>query len=238
MVWFWSLILKLYHKNEDMATKARGWVGILYPDSAPEDWKERIENTHIPALVSPLHDKDKNPDGTLKKPHWHVFLIWESGPTTERNAQRVLTEIGCIELVQPVESVPGMTRYLIHADNPEKAQYSASDVMTFNGANYTEASSSVVTDTKILREIVAFICEKKIRYFSELVKYCEENGEDEWFYIISSKKCFFIKSVIESQEKKFRDEMLELMQQGAYKGRRLDEKADDYEPEEGADDAE
>lgn len=32
--------------------------------------------------------------------------------------------------------------------------------------------------------------------------------------------------------------MLELMQQGAYKGRRLDEEADDYEPEEGADDAE
>lgn len=225
-------MLKLYHKNDIMASKSRGWVGILYPDSAPEDWKERIENTHIPALVSPLHDKDKNPDGTLKKPHWHVFLIWESGPTTERNAQRVLTEIGCIELVQPVESVPGMTRYLIHADNPEKAQYRASDVLTFNGANYREASSSVVTDTKILREIMDFIHEKKIRYFYQLVRYCSKTGQDDWFYIISSKKCYFIKSVIESQAKRFNDEKLARMQ-----GEALDEEADDYEPEEEADDA-
>lgn len=49
------------------AGRTRNFVGILYPESAPKDWREKLAEAKIEALVSPLHDKDKNPDGEPKK---------------------------------------------------------------------------------------------------------------------------------------------------------------------------
>lgn len=46
--------------------RARVWTFILYPDSAPEDWREVISSWHVPACASPLHQYDKNPDGSPK----------------------------------------------------------------------------------------------------------------------------------------------------------------------------
>ena len=38
--------------------KIRAIAGILYTDSAPADWQDRIADLHMMALVSPLHDSD------------------------------------------------------------------------------------------------------------------------------------------------------------------------------------
>lgn len=46
--------------------KVRAIAGILYTESAPADWKERIANLHMMALVSPLHDSDVQADGSPK----------------------------------------------------------------------------------------------------------------------------------------------------------------------------
>ena len=37
---------------------------------------------------------------------------------------------------EPVQSLWAYTRYLTHLDNPEKAQYSSLDVLTFGGYEY------------------------------------------------------------------------------------------------------
>ena len=47
--------------------RARTWTFILYPESAPENWRYILDGYHIPWVESPLHDKDVNPDGTVKK---------------------------------------------------------------------------------------------------------------------------------------------------------------------------
>ena len=46
--------------------KVRAIAGILYTDSAPADWQDRIANLHMMALVSPLHDSDVQADGSPK----------------------------------------------------------------------------------------------------------------------------------------------------------------------------
>ena len=43
--------------------QSRSWTFVLYPESCPEDWQEKLLG--VPFLRSPLHDKDVNPDGTL-----------------------------------------------------------------------------------------------------------------------------------------------------------------------------
>ena len=43
--------------------KKRYWAFVLYPESAPENWKEILQQTGLSCCVSPLHDKDINPTG-------------------------------------------------------------------------------------------------------------------------------------------------------------------------------
>src|SRR5699024_11179639 len=59
-------------RRKDKDERTRNWTFVVYPESAPEDWREIIDDLHVPWIESPLHDKDVNPDGEIKKPHWHV----------------------------------------------------------------------------------------------------------------------------------------------------------------------
>ena len=52
--------------------KKRAWGGVIYPESLPENWLEILQNSGLQIAISPLHDKDINPDGTIKKPHYHI----------------------------------------------------------------------------------------------------------------------------------------------------------------------
>lgn len=122
--------------------KNRYWGFIIYPDSLPVDWKDILSSTGLPIAISPLH-KDKNPDGSIKKLHYHVLACWD-GPTTYKCAYEVsqLVNGSC---PVPVLSVRGMYRYHLHLDNPEKVQYRDEDRLLLGGfdiSNYTNLTDS------------------------------------------------------------------------------------------------
>ena len=62
-------------KTRDL--RQRTYATIVYPDSAPNDWQDILASLCIPAFISPLHDKDTNPTGEPKKPHYHVLLMFD-----------------------------------------------------------------------------------------------------------------------------------------------------------------
>ena len=95
---------------------------------------ERLDQCHVAALVSPLHDRDTNPSGEPKKPHYHVLLMFESPADYESKVAPIFAEIGAVGR-ETVNSARGYARYLCHLDNPEKAQYSPSEVRCMGGAN-------------------------------------------------------------------------------------------------------
>ena len=66
------------------AGRTRTWTFILYPESVPDNWRETLNDLFIEWVESPLHDKDVNPDGEIKKPHWHILLIFPSVKTYEQ----------------------------------------------------------------------------------------------------------------------------------------------------------
>ena len=40
-------------------TRAKDWTFIVYPESAPEDWRSILaDRLQVKAIISPLHDKD------------------------------------------------------------------------------------------------------------------------------------------------------------------------------------
>lgn len=78
--------------------RARGWACIVYPDSAPENWVDRLGEAHIQTLISPLHDKDLRADGEPKKPHYHVLAMFDN-PVTELSA-KIISGASVLQLHQ------------------------------------------------------------------------------------------------------------------------------------------
>ena len=69
--------------------KGRDWTFLVYPESAPKNWRSILDGTHMRWIESPLHDRDTNPDGSKKKPHWHIMLSAD-GPITERQVENII----------------------------------------------------------------------------------------------------------------------------------------------------
>lgn len=170
--------------------KKRNWAFVLYPESAPEDWRERLQLTGLQCAISPLHDKDLNADNTPKKAHYHVILAY-SGPTSF-NAVKSLTEALRQPIPQPLEQIRGYYRYLTHKDNPEKYQYDERDIITINGFNisdFVEMSKSEVIVLK--RQLQTLIRERDILEYSEFLDYIQDNGTTEEYDVASSHTIFF-----------------------------------------------
>lgn len=157
--------------------KKRNWAFVLYPESAPKNWRERLQKSGLQCAISPLHDKDTNPDGEPKKPHYHVILVYGS-PTTYNNVKALTNGQLGQTVPQPLEQVRGYYRYLTHADNPEKAQYSAGDIQLLNGfdiRDYVEMTKSEVMRYK--RELLAFVRDNDILEYSDLLDILMDGGE-------------------------------------------------------------
>ena len=64
--------------------RSRVWTFVCYPESVREGWRDALDDLHIAWAESPLHDKDTNADGSAKKPHWHVLLVFDGKKSYEQ----------------------------------------------------------------------------------------------------------------------------------------------------------
>lgn len=77
--------------------------------------------------VGILHDKDITEEGTPKKPHYHIIIKFENASTFGSVLKLIPNhEESNMRLVK---SMKGACRYLLHLDNPEKAQYVADELV-------------------------------------------------------------------------------------------------------------
>lgn len=148
--------------------KGRIWASVGYPESLPTDWKDKLIETGLQIAISPLHDKDINPTGEVKKPHYHIIFNYD-GPTTYNHVKELCDSLNMTIPIK-LESLKGMYRYHLHLDNPEKYQYDDRDRILLNG--FDSKSVDVLTATeidKITTEILAFIDDNDILEYSDLL---------------------------------------------------------------------
>lgn len=190
-------------------TKKRYWTFVLYPESAPSDWRDILQRTGLEIAISPLHDKDKDPTGEPKKEHYHVILCYE-GPTTGGAVKRLTDDLGQ-PIPLPVDSVRGLYRYFIHKDNPEKYQYDEGEITTINGFNILDfADLSSADKTKIKLELIKFIVEKNICEYSDFIIEVMKLEKDDYFLIASTQTIFFNAFI---KSKKFKKEKIYIREQ-------------------------
>lgn len=189
--------------------KKRNWAFVLYPESAPKNWKDILIETGLQIAISPLHDKDFNADNEEKKAHYHIIIVYD-GPTTYNNVRNLTESLGQ-PIPQPLEQVRGYYRYLTHKDNPEKYQYDEKDILTFNGFNikdFVELTSSEIIALK--KQIQSFIRDNEILEYSILMDTLLDNDMNNLYEVASNNTYFFDKYITSFRNRynKFKDSIL------------------------------
>lgn len=180
--------------------RVRNWTFLVYPDSAPADWIEKLTDEQVPFIVSPLHDKDKTETGEPKKAHWHVVLVF--GGKKSYDQVKSLTESVLGTVPKVVKDIRAMVRYLTHIDYPSKAQYDRKDIKLCGGVD-VDLDSYFLTKSdlkQIRREMFEFLIDNEITEICDLVDYAEKN-RPEWFdQIVNSD--YLMTAVINSRRHK------------------------------------
>ena len=190
-----------------MAIRGRNWAFVVYPESLPKNWEEIVTETGLPMAFSPLHDKDLNPTGEVKKPHYHVICYYEN-PSTQKSVKEYVTEKLNGTIPIKLESMVGMYRYHLHLDNPEKYQYDDRDRKFFNGFDVNKVDSLTYTEIgKLLREIQVLIKENNIYEYSDLLDILLENEKFN-MWDVARNHTILLNSYITSKRHKLKDEEL------------------------------
>lgn len=177
-------------------SRYRNFASIVYPESAVDNWQSILSDNHIASFISPLHDKDINPTGEPKKPHYHVILMFDSVKTSQQ-AQEIFQKIGAVGC-EVVKSIRGYARYLCHLDNPEKAQYDVESVRSLCGADYNHVIGLAVDRYKAIREIIQFCKDNRIYSYATLFEYCMTERSD-WFRVLCDNGSYVIDMYLKSK---------------------------------------
>lgn len=176
--------------------RTRNFATVVYPESAPENWKEILSMEFIPSFISPLHNKDKNPTGEVKKEHYHVMILFEGVKTVEQ-AQEIFNKIGGVGC-EKINSVRGYARYLCHLDNPDKYQYDEKELVALCGADYHGICNLVTDKYKAIKEMIEYCSENNVYAYSDLLEYCMVNKFD-WFRVLCDNGTIVIKEYLKSR---------------------------------------
>lgn len=154
------------------------WQFIVYPDSAPENWRDELSQLGLPFSVSPLHNRDVNESAEggpeFKKEHYHMIMIWNN-PTTWLNAIRIAENIHA-PLPLPVLNVRNRYDYFIHKNDPHKYQYDPADIECFNGFNIADLDKLTGAEVfSIMNELTNIVRENVITDYADLIFYCLDN---------------------------------------------------------------
>lgn len=180
--------------------RQRWWTFVGYPgDSLPENYRQILnDELHLCFAESPVHDKDVNGDETEKKDHIH-FVVYFDGKKSFDQVKEISDRLNC-PIPQKVANPRGMVRYLIHIDNPDKAQYREEEILCFGGFSIEEFfKKSAGQYRDILFQILDYCREEEISEFWDLVIRVRELGYADWFDVLSNRNTMFISACLKSK---------------------------------------
>ena len=137
-------------------SRTRNWSIVLYEDSAPKNWRDILDDTHIEWVESPLHDKDITAINEVKKAHIHILLMF-GGVKSYEQVVEFVKPLNC-PIPQRCHNAKALVRYMAHLDNPDKAQYKISDIKGHGGVDIAELLRPSSSERyQIINEILDFI---------------------------------------------------------------------------------
>lgn len=171
------------HRKDMEKKRTRNYATVVYPESAPADWIRLLQEQCVPALISPLHNKDLNTDGTPKKEHYHVMILFDGVKTIEQ-AKEVFEVIGGVG-IEPIKCARAYARYLCHLDTytPNKARYDVEDVISCSGADYQTMINLAADKYSAIGEMIEFCLQNGIVSYAQLLLFAKDSRKD-WFRVL------------------------------------------------------
>lgn len=186
-------------------SRGRNFATIVYPESAPENWLDLLCSYHVECIVSPLHDSDVKDDdsGELKKPHYHVMLMFNGNKSPDQ-MREIFTSIGGVGC-ERVESVRSMARYFCHLDEKDdrKPVYSTSAAMSFCGADYDNLINLPKDRYVAIREMIQYCVENDISSFGALLTHAMWHRDD-WFRALCDNSSFVMDKFLSERQRQLR----------------------------------
>lgn len=190
--------------------RTRNFMCILWKESTPEDFRERIKAYHVEAFVSPLHEHDTKEDGTLKKPHWHLLLRFK-GKKSDEQVIAMMRDIGekgaCIDPTGRdfyVVDFQKSLRYHCHLDDPEKYQYPITDEWTTSSKDIYELMMDSKEESELVDQMLDWCTAHRVKYFRTLADFARKERED-WWRLIRNKNTVFLTAWFKSATYEMRE---------------------------------
>ena len=168
--------------------KARYFTFLLYPESIPTDWIQKLESLDVPIAISPIHDKDlSNVEGQkYKKAHYHVIYIAKNPVTAESvrlKIKRLLGEKSIAKVQIVVSSMENMYLYLTHESKDAIAKnkyiYKKADIIQLNNFDIDRYITLDAEDKDdMLNEVCDLIDEHGLANIRELRRFIRVHGAE------------------------------------------------------------
>ena len=184
--------------STSMDSRVRNWTFIIYPESAHDNWRDILDNQHIQWVESPLHDKDINSDGTKKKAHWHVLLLFDGKKSYDQIKK--LTDQLHATIPERCQSAKGLVRYMAHLDNPEKVRYPVSEIVGHGGVDVSEYLKLTSSSRyQIIKEMQQWVNSVDCIEFCDLFDYAAKEHFDDWFPLLCDNSAYIMGEFIKSR---------------------------------------
>lgn len=202
--------------------KTRAFWIILYPSpELPYSMLiEKLRGVHTEIAVSPLHSPEPSPiDQREKKPHYHIIFKF-SGNKTNVQIYTILLSLGIAKYIagykegdsdgniergiQPIDNIQVASRYLIHADHPDKQQFDSSfqAIKCLGGFDLSGAMANNYSERfQIYSEIINYCKDHQCYWYSDLIDYCFSNSNFRWLNYLMSNS-FTVQLYLSSYTKK------------------------------------
>lgn len=195
-------LMQIIDEERDEKVKARCWTFIVYPESAPVDWIDRLEELFVQFAISPLHCLDLNEDGTQKKPHYHVMLAFD-GPATYNQARTISADLTNGTPPFRVHSARAMIQYFCHINNPDKVRYDEQDIRSFHGLDIESLLLKADSYYRHVSDLIDdYVLNHKIDEYSDLLILCKQHDqtsmEPDWTYCVKHKYTNHYKLLVNS----------------------------------------
>lgn len=178
-------------------TRTRNWTIIIYPESAPSNWRDILDEEHIEWVESPLHDRDINATGETKKEHYHILLMF-GGVKSYEQVLEFVKPLNC-PIPTRCHNSKALVRYMAHLDNPDKAQYNISNIVAHGGVDIAELLRPSSSERYcIIKEMLEFVKEYNVIELQDLIDYAFTHHFDDWFPLLCDNSAFIIVNYIKS----------------------------------------
>lgn len=185
--------------SNNSSRRSTNWCAIVYPESAPGDWKDILDSKNVRWACSPLHDKDIDDDSeqTTKKAHWHIIICYNSLKSFEQVVDD-LQELNCPR-PQICRDVRSSVRYFIHKDHPHKYQYSEDDIECYGGFDIGDYFNISKSELRVYRkEMADYIEEHNVIELMDFDSYCRKFKTDTWYRVLSENSTIYFDRLIKS----------------------------------------